>query len=89
MPKTEFQSTRGSARCHSFQDVILSGYASDGGMFLPEKIPKLSHEDLVAYSMLDYVNLCRELVKQFTSEEEYGKLNLHGTFFTDCLVKQM
>eukprot|EP00112_Aurelia_sp_Birch-Aquarium-sp1_P006372 Seg1704.10 transcript_id=Seg1704.10/GoldUCD/mRNA.D3Y31 product="Threonine synthase-like 2" protein_id=Seg1704.10/GoldUCD/D3Y31 len=76
MPKTQFQSTRGSARCDSFQDIILSGYAPDGGMFLPEKIPKLSLEDLVAYSMLDYVNLCREIVKQFTSEEEYAKLNL-------------
>ena len=64
---------------------MLNGYASDGGMFLPEKIPKLSHEDLVANSMLDYVNLCREIVKQFTSEEEYGKLNLHGTFLLIAL----
>lgn len=73
-----YESTRGKVKGASLQDVLMAGYAQDGGLFVPEVIPILSTEELQQYSSLDYADLCREIVKKFVSDEEYQGLCLHG-----------
>ena len=74
----KYESTNGVVKGASFQDVMLSGYADDGGMFLPECIPEISLEELRRFSALTYAELCKEIVKKFSTGEEYTALNIDG-----------
>ena len=38
----KFISTRGDAPVLSFEDVVLTGLASDGGLYVPESVPQMS-----------------------------------------------
>ena len=42
----QYKSTRNNIKLCSFLDVILKGIANDGGLFVPEKIPKFSLRQL-------------------------------------------
>ena len=39
-------STRGQAPALSFEEVVLTGMASDGGLYVPETLPEFSKEEL-------------------------------------------
>jgi len=43
-----FLSTRGGGR-YTFKSAVLSGWASDGGMILPETVPKITIDQLKAW----------------------------------------
>jgi len=38
-------STRGQAPVLDFADVLLAGLASDGGLYVPEELPKFQRGD--------------------------------------------
>ena len=40
-----YVSTRGTAPKINFSETLLTGLASDGGLYLPEQYPKLSKHD--------------------------------------------
>ena len=42
----DYVSTRISKVNCSFKDIFLNGLASDGGLYVPKKIPSYSTEDL-------------------------------------------
>ena len=48
-------STRGSAPALGFEDVTLTGLASDGGLYVPEAWPSMSRDDIAALAGLSYV----------------------------------
>ncbi|KAL1268883.1 hypothetical protein QQF64_034246 [Cirrhinus molitorella] len=60
-------STRAGVQGRSFRDVLFSGYAPDGGMFMPETIPSLSPETLRTWSHLSYQQLLCEICCRSTS----------------------
>ncbi len=74
----KYQSTRGSPKRLSFEEVLVNAYAEDGGLYLPENIPQVSSEDLKAWSSLSYVELCKAIVCLYVDEVEYKSLNLNG-----------
>jgi len=39
MTETTYKSTRGKSSGLTFEQALLSGYAEDGGLFLPDKLP--------------------------------------------------
>jgi len=42
-----YKSTRGvNSEALSFEEVVLGGLATDGGLFVPESIPQFSYEDI-------------------------------------------
>ena len=43
-------STRGKAPTLSFEDVVLTGLASDGGLYVPESIPQFSRKKSQAFA---------------------------------------
>ena len=43
----KYSSTRGGESSLSYEDVLLSGLARDGGLFMPEEWPQFSHVDLM------------------------------------------
>ena len=43
-----YVSTRGNGPELNFEDVLLAGLASDGGLYVPTSLPHFSKEDLLA-----------------------------------------
>lgn len=69
-------STRGGESGLRFEDVLFSGYAKDGGLYLPENIPKLSDSEINDLSNLSYTNLVIEVLARFIDSGEIPKLEL-------------
>nr|XP_057917825.1 threonine synthase-like 2 isoform X2 [Doryrhamphus excisus]XP_057917833.1 threonine synthase-like 2 isoform X2 [Doryrhamphus excisus]XP_057917843.1 threonine synthase-like 2 isoform X2 [Doryrhamphus excisus]XP_057917852.1 threonine synthase-like 2 isoform X2 [Doryrhamphus excisus] len=61
----KYCSTRGGVQGWDFRDVLFSGYAPDGGMFMPESIPTLSPVTLRHWSGLSYPKLVMEVASIF------------------------
>ena len=52
-----YVSTRGEAPVLEFDDVLLAGLASDGGLYVPEAWPEVSAADMRAMQGLAYPEL--------------------------------
>lgn len=53
-----YKSTRGvHSETLSFEEVVLGGLATDGGLFVPERIPHFSHEDIEAVNNYNLLNV--------------------------------
>ena len=50
----KYSSTRGKERSISFENVLLNGLATDGGLYVPNKIPKLNKAEILKLSGLEY-----------------------------------
>lgn len=74
-----FCSTRGGVKGLSFQEALLCpGYASDGGLVVPEAIPRLSVDDLRSFAGLTYPEVVEKLLRYFVSTDELSPTELHG-----------
>jgi len=51
---------------YSFEDVLLAGLAEDGGLFVPESLPKLGAEALRELAGLPYAELAARIMALFT-----------------------
>ena len=61
----KYLSTRGGETSLKYEDVLLSGLARDGGLFMPEEWPIFSHSDLNEMKNLDYAQLAARIMKPF------------------------
>ena len=50
----KYISTRGQANQLNFQDVLLSGLARDGGLYVPQQWPEISFNELESFVGLSY-----------------------------------
>ncbi|WP_417513203.1 threonine synthase [Minwuia sp.] len=60
-----YQSTRGEAPDLSFEDVLLTGLARDGGLYVPKTVPAL---DRARLADLDYADLAARVLAMFTGD---------------------
>ncbi|KFQ17797.1 Threonine synthase-like 2, partial [Merops nubicus] len=65
----KYVSTRGGAGTVDFEGTLFSGYASDGGLFMPQDIPSLDRDTLRRWSRLSYRELVKELCSLFITAE--------------------
>ncbi len=63
-----YHSTRGSDQPKNFSEVLHSGLAGDGGLFVPEFIPKLNKETLNRWKNFSYENLAVEIISLFSGD---------------------
>ncbi len=61
----KYSSTRGGESSLSYEDVLLSGLARDGGLFMPEEWPQFSHSDLNEMKHLNYPELSAKIIRPF------------------------
>ncbi|MCZ6861856.1 MAG: threonine synthase [Alphaproteobacteria bacterium] len=66
-------STRGSAPALGFDEVLLTGLAADGGLYVPERWPALSAGDLTEMRGLSYGELAAHILAPFVGEAIAGK----------------
>ena len=62
----------------SFQEALLSGYAPDGGLYVPESLPKLSSSELQSWAGLSYPQVVEKLLHYFVPTEELNPEEIHG-----------
>ncbi len=65
----KYISTRGQAPAASFEEVLLTGLAPDGGLYVPETLPQFSHEQIASWAGLDYPSLALEIIRPFVNGE--------------------
>ena len=58
-------STRGAAPTLNFEEVTLTGLASDGGLYVPETWPTLSRAEIAGLSGLSYVETAVRVMRPF------------------------
>ena len=62
-------STRGDAPVLGFEDVTLTGLASDGGLYVPEHIPTVTPDRMVAWAALPYDELAVQVMLPFVGDD--------------------
>ena len=64
----KYISTRNGLKEFNFTEVFIKGLADDGGLFIPKTNPKLSAQELLRLSKLNYKNLAKEIIFLFCKE---------------------
>ncbi len=70
----KYISTRGSAPVLNFEEVVLAGLASDGGLYVPETIPVFSMPEITALRGLSYPDLALAIISRFTGDMDKAVL---------------
>lgn len=64
----KYISTRGKAPTLNFEEVLLTGLASDGGLYVPETLPQFSEQQIAAWAGLPYDQLAFDIISPFVSD---------------------
>jgi threonine synthase len=65
----QFVSTRGEAPVLGFCDAVLTGLASDGGLYQPESWPELSPAEIARYAGQPYEDVAFAIISRFVDDE--------------------
>jgi threonine synthase len=61
----KYISTRGNAPELTFEEVLLTGLASDGGLYVPKDVPTFSKEEIESWRDLPYAELAHKVIYPF------------------------
>ena len=64
----QYISTRGQAPALSFEDTMLTGLASDGGLYVPETVPQMSADDIAALAGKSYEDIAFAVMRPFVGD---------------------
>ncbi|KAJ1993321.1 threonine synthase [Coemansia spiralis] len=65
----KYRSTRGKSSGQSFENVVLEGLASDGGLYIPEHLPSLPTDWQTAWAQLSFPQLATEIISLFVGDD--------------------
>ncbi len=87
-----YVSTRGSAPELGFEDVMLTGLARDGGLYVPQTWPQLTPTEIEAFSGLPYAQVATRVMELFVGsdipQDEFSELveAAYATFSHDAVT---
>jgi threonine synthase len=70
----KYVSTRGESTGRSFCEILLEGLAPDGGLYLPERYPRIDAATLARWRRLSYPELAFQLLSLFIDDVPPGDL---------------
>lgn len=70
----KYISTRGGISPVSFKEAVMMGLATDGGLLLPESLPKASKKELLSWATLSYRELAVEVFSKFIDDIPHADL---------------
>jgi threonine synthase len=79
----KYISTRGSAPELGFEDVVIAGLASDGGLYVPEEYPAFTPAKIASFAGLSYEDLFFEVTRPFIDgaiPEDVLKKIIHDSY---------
>ncbi len=65
----QYESTRGEAPVLGFKDVLLTGLARDGGLYLPTEWPQISAEEIRTLAGKPYADVAKTILYPFVKGE--------------------
>src|SRR3569623_3032217 len=68
-PLMRFVSTRGEAPALGFSDAVLSGLATDGGLYLPETWPQFTSAEIAGFAGKPYADVAFAVISRFVDGE--------------------
>ncbi|MFN3566710.1 MAG: threonine synthase, partial [Burkholderiaceae bacterium] len=63
-----YVSTRGGAAEQGFLDILLSGLAPDGGLYLPAFYPQVTRSELDDWRALSYAELAAAVLRRYVAD---------------------
>lgn len=63
----KYVSTRGKAPVLNFEEVLLAGLASDGGLYVPETYPQFSQAEIASWAGLSYSDVAIKVISPFVA----------------------
>ena len=88
----KYVSTRGQAPELGFEDVLLTGLARDGGLYVPKTIPQLSADEIRSFRGMSYQDVAFRVMKPFVcpevSEDDFAEIiaKAYSTFRHKTIV---
>jgi len=70
----KYLSTRGDATPRGFSEILLEGLAPDGGLYLPERYPRVDASTLARWRGLSYADLAFEILSLYVDDIPAGDL---------------
>lgn len=64
----KYISTRGNSPALNFEEVLLTGLAPDGGLYVPETLPSYSQQEIASWAGLSYTDLAYKIVQPFVDD---------------------
>ncbi|MEH6824545.1 MAG: threonine synthase [Motiliproteus sp.] len=64
----KYISTRGQAPKLNFEEVLLAGLATDGGLYVPEQLPQFSKAEIASWAGLSYADLAKKIIAPFVAD---------------------
>ncbi len=86
----KYNSTRDSGKSVTAAEAIAEGISPDGGLYIPESIPRFTEAELEALVELDYIGRAKAVLSRYLTdytEEELDKCvraAYTGSFESDC-----
>lgn len=81
---TTYSSTRGGQASLSFREVVMTGLAHDGGLFVPDVLPQVTTEELNAWKSLCYKDLAVEVIRKFVKDDQVPLSKLKDIVGRSC-----
>jgi threonine synthase len=63
-----YVSTRGASPPQSFDEILLSGLAPDGGLYMPDHWPQISQAEIASFAGKPYADVAFAILKRFTAD---------------------
>lgn len=67
--RIEYYSTNRSSSLINFQDALIKGIATDGGLYMPSSIPLLSNSELQLFSDMSYSEIASNVLGKFLKDD--------------------
>ncbi len=65
----KYVSTRGQAPALGFCDTVLTGLASDGGLYVPESWPQIPHDEIAGFANRPFAEIAFDIIVRFVEGE--------------------
>lgn len=63
----KYHSSRSISLYKTFEEVLVSTYAPDGGLYVPEKVPIISEEDFLAMKDFTFPEVCAQILHLYSN----------------------
>lgn len=64
----KYISTRGKAPILNFEEVLLTGLAADGGLYVPQTLPTFTASEIKAMAGMNYAELAQTIITPFVDD---------------------
>jgi len=78
----KFVSTKGGSAPVDFETAILDGYASDGGLYVPDQLPTIGLDQLKQWKGLGFKEIAFEVLSLFIDRSIMSSSELKGLLDT-------